>query len=190
MNIISGYAPQTGCSEEEKENFRSELEELIQGVPSGESVIVGADLNCHMGESNTGFEDVHEGKGFGKRNEEGESMLETIERTDMFVANTGFQKKEEHKITYKSGEVCSQVDYILVRRREKWRVRDAKVIPGDCVVAQHRLLVADYKLDHSTKKKREKRDVERIRIWKLAEKREEFREECMREYGEMRGYTQ
>jgi hypothetical protein len=72
-----------------------------------------------VGESNEGFKRVRGGKGYGKRNEEGEHMLEMAESTDLFVANTAFQKRDEHKITFKSGNNRSQIDYILVRRRDR-----------------------------------------------------------------------
>ncbi|XP_066941212.1 uncharacterized protein [Macrobrachium rosenbergii] len=35
-HIISAYAPQQGCSEEEKEEFRGKLEEYIKRVPRSE----------------------------------------------------------------------------------------------------------------------------------------------------------
>ena len=38
-------------------------------------MILGGDLNGHVGEDMDGFEGVHGGKGFGSRNEEGEMIL-------------------------------------------------------------------------------------------------------------------
>jgi exonuclease III len=32
LNIISGYAPQVGCEEEEKEEFRDDLETLVRNI--------------------------------------------------------------------------------------------------------------------------------------------------------------
>ena len=53
-------------------------------------------------------------------------------------------------------------------KKNRKMVEDCKVIPGEAVVSQHRLLVADIKIG---KKKRNKLVVKekRIKIWKLKE---------------------
>ena len=60
---------------------------------------------------------------------------------EMVVLNTYFGKKEEHKVTYKSGGRCTQVDYILCRRSNLKKVRACKVVAGDDVARQHRMVV-------------------------------------------------
>ncbi|KAK3544140.1 hypothetical protein QTP86_002971 [Hemibagrus guttatus] len=58
LNVVSGYAPQVGCELEEKERFWSELDEVMESIPTGERVVIGADFNGHVGEGNTGDEEV------------------------------------------------------------------------------------------------------------------------------------
>ncbi|KAK3534074.1 hypothetical protein QTP86_001175 [Hemibagrus guttatus] len=58
LNVVSGYAPQVGCELEEKERFWSELDEVMESIPTGERVVIGADFNRHVGEGNTGDEEV------------------------------------------------------------------------------------------------------------------------------------
>ena len=41
--------------------------------------------------------------GFGERNAEGQMVVDSSQRMEMAVVNTYFKKKEEHRITYKSG---------------------------------------------------------------------------------------
>ena len=43
------------------------------------------------------------------------------------------------------GQHCSQIDFVLARRKDKRACLDCKVIPGECVVSQHKLLVADFR---------------------------------------------
>ncbi|KAK3550865.1 hypothetical protein QTP70_006412 [Hemibagrus guttatus] len=50
LNVVSGYAPQVGCELEEKERFWSELDEVMESIPTGERVVIGADFNGHVGE--------------------------------------------------------------------------------------------------------------------------------------------
>ncbi|KAK3531169.1 hypothetical protein QTP70_013273 [Hemibagrus guttatus] len=58
LNVVSGYAPQVGCELEEKERFWSELDEVMESIPTGERVVIGADFNGHVGEGNRGDEEV------------------------------------------------------------------------------------------------------------------------------------
>ena len=57
------------------------------------------------------------------------------------VSNTMSVKKSTQRITYSSGGNNTQVDYILVRRRRMKEVWDTKVIMGESVAKQHRLVV-------------------------------------------------
>ncbi|KAK3540514.1 hypothetical protein QTP70_032471, partial [Hemibagrus guttatus] len=104
LNVVSGYAPQVGSELDEKEKFWSELDEVMESIPTGERVVIGADFNGHVGEGNTGDEEVM-GK-FGvmeERNLEGQMVVDFAKRMDMAVVNTYFQKREEHRVTYMSG---------------------------------------------------------------------------------------
>ncbi|KAK3534513.1 hypothetical protein QTP86_016589 [Hemibagrus guttatus] len=108
LNVVSGYAPQVGCELEEKERFWSELDEVMESIPTGERVVIGADFNGHVGEGNTGDEEVMGKFGVKERNLEGQMVVDFAKRMDMAVVNTYFQKREEHRVTYKSG-VCYDV---------------------------------------------------------------------------------
>ncbi|KAK3573586.1 hypothetical protein QTP86_028798 [Hemibagrus guttatus] len=48
LNVVSGYAPQVGCELDEKESFWSELDEVIESIPTGEREVIGADFNVHV----------------------------------------------------------------------------------------------------------------------------------------------
>ncbi|KAK3558682.1 hypothetical protein QTP86_023229 [Hemibagrus guttatus] len=116
LNVVSGYAPQVGCELEEKERFWSELDEVMESIPTGERVVIGADFNGYVGERNTGDEEVMGKFGVKERNLEGQMVVDFAKRMDMAVVNTYFQKREKHRATYKSGGRRTQVDYILCRR--------------------------------------------------------------------------
>lgn len=55
----------------EKEAFWSDLEILVQEIPTNEFIFIGADMNGHVGETNVGFEECHGGFGYGSINDEG-----------------------------------------------------------------------------------------------------------------------
>ena len=53
----------------------------------------------------------------GTRNKEESVVVEFPKRMDLAIVNTFFKKKDEHRVTYKSGEKSTQVDYVMCRRR-------------------------------------------------------------------------
>ena len=77
---------------------------MINNIPHGEKVIIGADLNAHLGEGVEAYRRIHGGEGCGKRKAEGQKALESLEGLDMAVVNTFFKKREKQKINYKSGQ--------------------------------------------------------------------------------------
>ena len=76
------------------------------------------------------------------------------------VRNSYFTKKDNHPILYQSGGINSQIDCILVRRLDFKLVRDIKVILGEEMVTQHRMLVSDIN-------KNKKSFAPKLRTWKL-----------------------
>ncbi|KAK3541138.1 hypothetical protein QTP86_015722 [Hemibagrus guttatus] len=141
LNVVSGYAPQVCCELEEKERFWSELDEVMESIPTGERVVIGVDFNGHVGEGNRGDEEVMGKFGVKERNLEGQMVVDFAKRMDMGVVNTYFQKREEHRVTYKSGGRRTQVDYILCRRGNLKEISDCKVVVGESVARQHRMVV-------------------------------------------------
>ncbi|KAK3523668.1 hypothetical protein QTP70_007843 [Hemibagrus guttatus] len=185
LNVVSGYAPQVGCEIEEKERFWSELDEVMESIPMGERVVIGADFNGHVGEGNRGDEEVMGKFGVKERNLEGQMVVDFAKRMDMGVVNTYFQKREEHRVTYKSGGRRTQVDYILCRRGNLKEISDCKVVVGKSVARQHRMVVCRMTL-MVCKTKRSKIEMEKkTKWWKLKKEEccEEFREKLRQALG-------
>ncbi|KAK3552305.1 hypothetical protein QTP86_010101 [Hemibagrus guttatus] len=185
LNVVSGYAPQVGCEIEEKERFWSVLDEVMESIPTGERVVIGADFNGHVGEGNTGDEEVMGKFGVKERNLEGQMVVDFAKRMDMGVVNTYFQKREEHRVTHKSGGRRTQVDYILCRRGNLKEISDCKVVVGESVARQHRMVVCRMTL-MVCKKKRSKIEMEKkTKWWKLKKEEccEEFREKLRQALG-------
>ncbi|KAK3540502.1 hypothetical protein QTP70_032462 [Hemibagrus guttatus] len=183
LNVVSGYAPQVGCELEEKERFWNELDEVMESIPTGERVVISADFNGHVGEGNTGDEEVMGKFGVKERNLEGQMVVDFAKRMDMAVVNTYFQKREEHRVTYKSGGRRTQVDYILCRRGNLKEISDCKVVVGESVARQHRMVVCRMTL-MVCKKKRSKIE-KKTKWWKLKKEEccEEFRQKLRQALG-------
>ncbi|KAK3530122.1 hypothetical protein QTP86_014798 [Hemibagrus guttatus] len=172
-----------GCELEEKERFWSELDEVMESIPTGERVVIGADFNGHVGEGNTGDEEVMGKFGVKERNLEGQMVVDFAKRMDMAVVNTYFQKREEHRVTYKSGGRSTQVDYILYRRGNLKEISDCKVVVGESVARQHRMVVCRMTLMVCKKKRSE--IEKKTKWWKLKKEEccEEFRQKLRQALG-------
>ncbi|KAK3532754.1 hypothetical protein QTP86_028122 [Hemibagrus guttatus] len=87
-----------GCELEEKERFWSELDEVMESIPTGDEEVMGK-------------------FGVKERNLEGQMVVDFAKRMDMEVVNTYFQKREEHRVTYKSGGRRTQIE---IEKKTKW----------------------------------------------------------------------
>ena len=74
-------------------------------VTSKEYLIIGGDLNGHVGSESDGYGSVHGGYGFGARNDDGVRILDFAVAAEMVVCNTLFKKENNKLIMYSSGGV-------------------------------------------------------------------------------------
>ena len=56
-------------------------------------LVIGGDLNAQVCEESEWFGSVHGGQGYGKRNINGEMMLEFADAMELAVMNTGSQRE-------------------------------------------------------------------------------------------------
>ncbi|KAK3552292.1 hypothetical protein QTP86_009432 [Hemibagrus guttatus] len=96
---------EVGCELGEKERFWSELDEVMESIPTGDEEVMGK-------------------FGVKERNLEGQMVVDFAKRMDMAVVNTYFQKREEHRVTYKSGG----------RRTQKKRQKLRQALGGQVVL--------------------------------------------------------
>ncbi|XP_075093167.1 uncharacterized protein LOC142177455 [Nicotiana tabacum] len=162
LNVVSAYAPQVGCDEEIKRRFWEGLDDIVRSIPPSERLFIGGDFNGHIGSSAGGYTEVHGGFGFGERNGGGISLLDFAKAFDLVIANSSFPKREEHLVTYQSSVAKTQIDYLLLRRCDRRLCEDCKVIPGETLATQHRLLVMDVSI-MIRRKQRSVRGCPRIR---------------------------
>ena len=127
--------------------------------------MVGAGLNRHVREWNNGDEGCMGRHGFRKRNNEGQAVVDFPKRTKLAITNTYFVKKPALRVIHNSVGRNSQVNYIMVRRRKIKEVVDTKVIVGESVAKQHRIVASAIII--WTKWRKAPKPVKRIEWWKL-----------------------
>ncbi|XP_070004880.1 uncharacterized protein [Nicotiana sylvestris] len=114
------------------------LEEFL-----GTHLFIRGDFNGHIWSTTGGYDGVHGGFGFGESNEGGTSLLDFAKAFGLVIANSSFPKRGEHLVTFQNAVAKTQIDYLLLRRRDRGLCKDCKVIPGEILVTRHRLLVMD-----------------------------------------------
>ena len=57
----------------------------MEKIPKNERIVVGADLNGHVGEGNNGDEEYMGRYGFGKRNNEGQAGVDFAKRMELAI---------------------------------------------------------------------------------------------------------
>ena len=92
LNIVSAYAPQVNNSMEEKNDFWEDLDGLIESISKEERIVLGADLNGHVGEGNIGNEEIMGRYSAGTRNKEGSMVVDFGKRMNLAIVNTYFKK--------------------------------------------------------------------------------------------------
>ncbi|XP_019235519.1 PREDICTED: craniofacial development protein 2-like [Nicotiana attenuata] len=143
LNVISAYAPHAGLDEEVKRRFWEGLDEIMRQVPHAEKLFIGGDFNGHIGSIAGRYEEVHGGFNFGERNGGGTSLLDFAKAFGLVIANSSFPKRKEHLVTFQNAIAKTQIDYLLLGRLDRGLCKYCKVIPGEILVTQHRLLVMD-----------------------------------------------
>ncbi|GKC82644.1 ataxia telangiectasia mutated family protein [Tanacetum coccineum] len=164
VNVVSAYAPQVGLSDAVKKSFWDALDELVRECPSDQRLIIGGDLNGHIGAAAEGYAGVHGGFGYGARNEEGRTILEFATAHDLVVANSFFKKSDAHLITFQSGGHNTQIDYLLVRKGDLRACKDCRAFPSEACSSQHRLVTLDVLFE---RQRQRRAGTKRLRIlWK------------------------
>ena len=137
----------------------------MKRIPKNKRIVVGADLNGQVEEGNNGDEECMGRHGLGKGNNEGEAVVDFPKRMELAIINTYFVKKPAHRVTYNSDRRSSQINYVMVRRRRIREVVDTKIIVGESVVKQHRIVVSAIII--WPKWRKAPKLVKRINWWKL-----------------------
>ncbi|XP_068200663.1 uncharacterized protein [Palaemon carinicauda] len=137
-------------------------------IPTRKRAIIGGDLNGHSGISSEGIVRVHGGWGVGERNDGEERVIDFSVAFDLAMINTFFEKKINRLITYSNGDRESHIDLLLCKRDHLTEVRNCKVINGEGVPAQHRLVIIDCRLKNCRRSIKMRMDP-KIKWWKLKE---------------------
>ena len=84
------------------------------------------DFNGHTSSKANGYDITHGGFGYGVRNSGGVSILDFAVTYDLMIVNSHF-RKEDHLVTFRSGNTKTQLDYFFIRTSNRMLCKDSKV---------------------------------------------------------------
>lgn len=168
MRIVNCYSPtnpKTISNPTATDQFYCELQEAIN-VPARYEIWMLGDFNAKLGKrSNQDFDSgLHNNigrHGVGRRNENGERLLNFLVSNGLFAANTSFRHSSRHittrtgwikdKKTKKSIPYFSQIDFIICRSRSTVFLSDARSYAGAKLHSDHKIVKATVDLRNMTK---------------------------------------
>lgn len=95
------------------------------GILETEKPLLGGDFNGHIWTTSRGYDDVNGGFSFGDRNK-GVSHLDYAKAFKLVIANSSFQKREEHLVTYANVVAKTQIDYVLLGKYDRGLCKTAR----------------------------------------------------------------
>ena len=182
MSIMVCYAPTNDSSEEMKDEYYDELQNVIDEIPERDMKIVIGDMNAKVGRNTQGIENVTGAQGLGEdANENGAHFISFCAANNLVIGGTLFQHKDIHKYTWTSpcGNYKNQIDHIAINHERKRTLRNVRSYRGADIGSDHQLLIATLKLKLKAPNKNVDR-VPRYNTTKLLEDeyKEAFAIEC------------
>ena len=135
---------------------------MIESVPKKKKIVLGADLNGHVGEGIIEDEEVMGRYGAGTGNKEGSTVVDFAKRMNLAIVITYFKKKHKHRVTYKSGRKKYPNKLCDVHKEDLKEMCDCQVMVNECVAKQHRMVVCRMSLMKKKEKDRESKAKDKM----------------------------
>jgi hypothetical protein len=148
VSIIQCYAPTNAADQEAKTDFYEHLQNVLDGVPRRDIIIVLGDFNAKVGGDNTGREIIMGREGLGTINDNGEIFADFCLQNDLVIGGTVFPHRRIHKVTWVSPDARTenQIDHLTISRRWRRTLLDVRAYRGADVGTDHTLLVGKFKV--------------------------------------------
>ena len=172
VTMISAYAPAMSYTQEAKECFYEDLEQVIHHTPHTDKLILLGDFNARVGKCSESWEKVIGPHGIGKVNTNGTLLLSLCARHELVITNTLFQQRNSVKTTWmhpRSGH-WHQIDFVITRQRHSHDVHLTRALRGTTCHSDHRLLLSKIAFSfrmpqqHRRQKNRKKFNVHKLKL--------------------------
>ncbi|KIH43775.1 endonuclease/exonuclease/phosphatase family protein [Ancylostoma duodenale] len=147
-HIVAVYAPTEITADSSKDQFYSQLQQVIDSLPHIEFIIVAGDTNAHVGSRREGWEETLGHFGHGGMNDNGLRLLTFAASNSLLIDNSYFQHPRKHKLTWRcpKGTDSAVLDYFLIPSRFHSSFQDIRLMRGADCGSDHHLMVMKVKL--------------------------------------------
>ena len=126
--LIQVYFPTLSYPDDEVEKLYSQVQLLLDKIPSRDFVFIMGDFNARVGGLHTTYPN-HVGKHtIGSSNERGERLASFCSANNLYITNTFFKKRRIHTWNHPNGKSKGQIDFIISRSKFCQNVTDASVL--------------------------------------------------------------
>lgn len=148
MNVVQCYAPTNDSEDEDKDQFYSRLQKILETYPDKDITILMGDVNAKIGPDNTGYEPVMGTHALGEMNDNGERFADLCALNNLVIGGSIFPHKRIHKSTWISPDSATenQIDHVCISKKFRRSLQDVRVRRGADVASDHHLVVAKLKL--------------------------------------------
>ena len=146
LTIFQAYAYDSQYPDEEYSNFLDMLQDEINMLPRKNSYIIIGDFNAKVGSNEYQNWPNEVGRyGLGVGNERGFILLQFCAIDALCIMNTCFKHKQIRRETWISpdGHTKNQIDYIIVPRQLKHRVKNGRTYHSADIGSDHSLVMAN-----------------------------------------------
>ena len=145
--MIHVCAPTEGDSEEEKNDFFEQLEEVVSYSGRHELLFVMGEFIAKIGEDEGLWRRSMKAFRIGQRNDNGQRLLEFSNISELVVTNTVFSHKNINKCTWTSqdGTTRNLIDYVLVNKIRRTSIIDTRVHSGCRFPSDQKLVILKIK---------------------------------------------
>ena len=142
ITIISAYAPTLTSSDEAKESFYEELDQLVKGTPANDKLLLLGDFNARVGTDSRTWTGVLGPHGTGKLNANGLMLLSFCAENRLAITNTLFRLADKHKTTWMHprSKQWHMIDFAICRQRDIRDFRITRTMRGAECWTDHRLV--------------------------------------------------
>jgi len=142
--VVNVHAPSEGKSDEAKDSFYEELEQVFNQFPKYHMNILLGDFNANVGRENIFKATIGQESLYQDSNDNGVRLVNFATSQNLVVKSTMFPHRNIHKYTWTSsdGKTHNQIDHVLIDRRWHSSVLDVRSFRRADCDTDHYLVIA------------------------------------------------
>lgn len=143
VTMLNVHAPTESRDEDVKDAFYHQLESVYNSIPNSDLKIVLGDFNAQIGREECYKEVVGVHSLHSLSNDNGSRAVHFAVLQGLTVRSTQFQRKDIHKVTWRSndGSTRNQIDHVMIENKYRSSIYDVRSCRGTLHESDHFLMI-------------------------------------------------